>query len=61
MVAVLQKEKAPISLEALAEKAGASEQVEAIYKILRHIHANQRGVVLQGDLHKPGSLTVSAS
>lgn len=61
VVAVLQKEKAPISLEALAEKAGASEQVEAIYKILRHIHANQRGVVLQGDLHKPGSLTVSAS
>lgn len=60
VVAVLQKEKAPISLEQLAEKAGASEQVEAIYKILRHIHANQRGVVLQGDLHKPGSLTVSA-
>jgi glucose-6-phosphate isomerase len=28
---------------------------------LRHIHANQRGVVLQGDLQKPGSLTVSAS
>lgn len=61
VVAVLQKEKAPISLDELAEKAGASEQVEAIYKILRHIHANQRGVVLQGDLHKPGSLTVSAS
>ncbi|MDZ8225402.1 glucose-6-phosphate isomerase [Nostoc sp. ChiVER01] len=61
VVAVLQKEKAPISLDELAKKAGASEQVEAIYKILRHIHANQRGVVLQGDLHKPGSLTVSAS
>ncbi|MFN6461311.1 MAG: glucose-6-phosphate isomerase [Nostoc sp. DedVER02] len=61
VVAVLQKEKAPISLEELAKKAGASEQVEAIYKILRHIHANQRGVVLQGDLHKPDSLTVSAS
>jgi glucose-6-phosphate isomerase len=61
VVAVLQKEKAPISLDELAEKAGASEQVEAIYKILRHIHANHRGVVLQGDLQKPGSLTVSAS
>ncbi|WP_375502040.1 glucose-6-phosphate isomerase [uncultured Nostoc sp.] len=61
VVAVLQKEKAPISLDELAEKAGASEQVEAIYKILRHIHANQRGVVLQGDLQKPGSLAVSAS
>ncbi|BDI16646.1 glucose-6-phosphate isomerase [Nostoc cf. commune SO-36] len=61
VVAVLQKEKAPISLDELAKKAGASEQVEAIYKILRHIHANQRGVVLQGDLQKPGSLKVSAS
>ncbi|MCC5662837.1 glucose-6-phosphate isomerase [Nostoc sp. CHAB 5784] len=61
VLAVLQKEKAPISLDELAKKAGASEQVEAIYKILRHIHANQRGVVLQGDLQKPDSLTVSAS
>ncbi|MHC0063395.1 glucose-6-phosphate isomerase [Nostoc sp. UIC 10890] len=61
VLAVLQKEKNPISLEELAEKAGASEQVEEIYKILRHIHANQRGVVLQGDLQKPGNLTVSAS
>ncbi|QLE43213.1 glucose-6-phosphate isomerase [Nostoc sp. C052] len=61
VVAVLQKEKTPLSLDELAEKAGASDQVEAIYKILRHIHANQRGVVLQGDLQKPGSLKVSAS
>jgi len=61
VVAVLQKEKTPLSLEELAEKAGASEQVEAIYKILRHLHTNQRGVVLQGDLHKPSSLTVAAS
>ncbi|MDZ8024769.1 MAG: glucose-6-phosphate isomerase [Nostoc sp. DedQUE01] len=61
VVAALQKEKTPLSLEELAEKAGASEQVEAIYKILRHLHANQRGVVLQGDLQKPSSLTVSAS
>lgn len=61
VVAVLQKEKTPLSLDELASKAGASEQVEAIYKILRHIHANQRGVVLQGDLQKPSSLTISAS
>ncbi|MBN4002958.1 glucose-6-phosphate isomerase [Nostoc sp. LPT] len=61
VVAVLQKEKTPLTIDELADKAGASDQVEAIYKILRHIHANQRGVVLQGDLHKPGTLTVSAS
>ncbi|MFM6252890.1 MAG: hypothetical protein ACKPEQ_27725 [Dolichospermum sp.] len=29
------------------------------YKILRHLHSNHRGVVLTGNLAKPGSLTVS--
>lgn len=49
-----------ISLTDLAQKAGVSDQIEAIYKILRHLHANQRGVVLHGDLGQPSSLTVSA-
>lgn len=56
---VLQSEKKPLSLAEVAEKAGASAEVEAIYKILRHLHANQRGVVLTGNLAKPESLTVS--
>jgi glucose-6-phosphate isomerase len=43
----------------LADIVGAAEEVEAIYKILRHLHTNNRGVVLTGDLAKPGSLTVS--
>ncbi len=60
VVAVLQKEKTALSLEEVAQKAGAAEEVEAIYKILRHLHANGRGVVLQGELGKPGSLKVSA-
>jgi glucose-6-phosphate isomerase len=59
VVAVLQKEKTALSLEEVAQKAGAVEQVEAIYKILRHLHANQRGVVFQGELGQPGSLKVS--
>jgi glucose-6-phosphate isomerase len=33
--------------------------VEAIYKILRHLHANDRGVTFTGDLAKPGSLRVA--
>ncbi|MCC5638013.1 glucose-6-phosphate isomerase [Nostoc sp. CHAB 5844] len=61
VVAVLQTEKTPLSLEEIAEKVGAAEEVEAIYKILRHLHANQRGVVLQGNLGQPESLKVSLS
>jgi glucose-6-phosphate isomerase len=58
---VLKEENTPLSLAQLAQKAGASDQIEAIYKILRHLHANKRGVVLQGNLAQPSSLKVSAS
>jgi glucose-6-phosphate isomerase len=61
VVEVLQKEKTALTLAEVAQKAGASEQIEAIYKILRHLHTNQRGVVLQGNLAQPDSLKVSAS
>ncbi|MBE9207637.1 glucose-6-phosphate isomerase [Nostoc sp. LEGE 06077] len=61
VVAVLQAEKTPLSLAEIAEKAGMAEEVEAIYKILRHLHVNQRGVVLQGNFAEPGSLKVSLS
>jgi glucose-6-phosphate isomerase len=57
---VLQDEGASLSLTKLAEKAGVTDQIEAIYKILRHLHTNQRGVVLEGDLGQPSSLIVSA-
>ncbi|GAA6614831.1 glucose-6-phosphate isomerase [Scytonema sp. NUACC26] len=56
---ILQNEKAALSVEEIAAKAGASDQVEAIYKILRHLHINQRGVVLEGNLGQPSSLKVS--
>ncbi|NET01374.1 MAG: glucose-6-phosphate isomerase [Sphaerospermopsis sp. SIO1G2] len=61
VLSVLQKEKKALSLVEVAAQAGASEQVESIYKILRHLHANNRGVILTGDLSKPASLTVSLS
>ncbi|MBD2346430.1 glucose-6-phosphate isomerase [Anabaena subtropica] len=59
VVGLLQKEKTALSLEQIAEKIGANDQVEAIYKILRHLQANQRGVVFQGNLGQPSSLKVS--
>ena len=54
---VLSAEKDPLSLEAIASKAGASDEIETVYKILRHMAANERGVVLEGDFSKPSSLT----
>jgi glucose-6-phosphate isomerase len=56
---VLQNEKSALTLEEIAEKAGVAEQIEPIYIILRHLHANQRGVVLHGNLAQPSSLKVS--
>jgi glucose-6-phosphate isomerase len=56
---VLQAESAPVSLSELAQKAGSPDQTEAIYKLLRHLASNQRGVVLEGSLGQPSSLSVS--
>jgi glucose-6-phosphate isomerase len=56
---VLHTEKTALSIEEVATKAGALEQIEEIYKIIRHLAANQRGVVLQGNLGEPASLKVS--
>jgi glucose-6-phosphate isomerase len=59
VVDVLVKEGNALSLEALAQKAGASDQIETIYKIIRHLAANHRGIVLRGNLGQPSSLSVS--
>ncbi|MDT9199394.1 glucose-6-phosphate isomerase [Limnospira fusiformis KN01] len=45
-----------ISISDLATKIDAQEQVETLYKILRHLAANDRGVELSGDPSKPGQL-----
>ena len=57
---VIEQEKKPLSLVELAEKAGEKDQIEIIYKILRHLHTNQRNIVLQGNLGEPDSLQISA-
>jgi glucose-6-phosphate isomerase len=61
VMGVLKQEKAPISLEALAQKVGMPDKVESMYMIVRHLHANQRGVVLEGNLGKPASLKVAVN
>ena len=59
ILAVLKATAHPLDLAALAEKAEAGNQIEHVYKIVRHLAANHRGVVLHGDYAKPGGLTVS--
>lgn len=57
---VIAQERTPLSLVELAEKAGEVDQIEAIYKILRHLHSNKRNIVLKGNLGEPNSLKISA-
>jgi glucose-6-phosphate isomerase len=59
VVNAIKSEKNPMTLAQVAEKAGVSDKIESMYKILRHMHANQRGIVLKGNLAEPSSLTVS--
>ena len=59
VMAVLKSASDPLSLADLAERSGRPEEIEAIYKILRHLHANQRGVTLRGNLGKPATIEVS--
>ena len=60
VVKALKDGSAPMSLSDLAASAGAPDQVEAIYKIVRHLQENHRDVVVTGDLSKPGSLAIAA-
>ncbi len=60
IVEALNQANQPLSLTELAEKAGVASDIETVYKILRHLEANHRGVTLQGDRAKPSSLIVSA-
>ncbi len=59
ILAVLKSTDQPLKLAVLAEKAESRDQIEHVYKIVRHLAANHRGVVLHGNRAKPGKLTVS--
>jgi glucose-6-phosphate isomerase len=59
ILAVLKSADQPLELAELTEKAEAIDQVEHVYKIVRHLAANHRGVILTGDHAKPDKLTVS--
>jgi glucose-6-phosphate isomerase len=60
VVQVLKAAGKPLSLGELAAQAGAPDQIETIYKIVRHLHANQRSVTITGNLGQPTSLAIAA-
>jgi glucose-6-phosphate isomerase len=59
VVDLLKQEGTPLPVAAIADKINAPNEVEAIYKIVRHLAANDQSVKLHGNLAQPGSLTVS--
>jgi glucose-6-phosphate isomerase len=59
VMAVLQRETAPVTLTELADNVGQPDKIESVYHILRHLHANQRGIILEGNLGQPATLKVS--
>ncbi len=50
----------PLDLATLAEKAGSPAEIEAVYKIVRHLATNHRGIQLTGDLGDPATLIVNS-
>ncbi len=57
---LLSSAEAPLSLSEIADKITSSDKIENIYKIVRHLDANGRGVKIEGDPSQPASLKVSA-
>ncbi len=55
---VLARTSRPLSLEELARQANATEHLESLYIILRHLSANGRGIQLSGNLREPKTLSV---
>jgi glucose-6-phosphate isomerase len=58
VVAALKTTQAPVSLAELASQINDPDAVENIYKIVRHLAANGRGITLEGDAGKPGEVKV---
>jgi glucose-6-phosphate isomerase len=59
VVNTLKNTDSALTLRELATQVNADEAIETIYKIVRHLAANHRGITLEGDLGKPNSLKVS--
>ena len=59
VVDTLEQTDSPLSLTELADKAQIRDDIETVYKIVRHLHANERGIIVEGNLGKPNTVKVS--
>ncbi len=57
---IIKQTTGKINVETLALQTGHPDEIEAVYKIVRHLAANNRNIVLEGDLSNLLSLEVSA-
>ncbi|HEY9879852.1 MAG TPA: glucose-6-phosphate isomerase [Leptolyngbyaceae cyanobacterium] len=60
VVKAVQESGQPLSLTDLASKVGASDDIETIYKIVRHLNANRRSLCVTGDPGYPSEIKVTA-
>lgn len=56
---VIENSIGTLDIATLATKAGAPDAVETVYKIVRHLAANGRGIILEGNMGDPSTLKVS--
>ncbi len=59
VVEALKQTASPLSLEELASKADVSDEIETVYKIVRHLEANKRNVAIEGDIGVPSTIKVA--
>ena len=58
---VLSEAGVALSIAEIADKMDAVDKIENIYKIVRHLDANDRGVKIEGSASKPDKLKVVVS
>jgi len=58
VLSVLQTSIDPLNLESIALKAGAQDDIETIFWIVRHLEANERGIEIKGDRAHPSDLQI---
>lgn len=58
LLETVQEHQGSLTLPQLAKQLGCPERIETLYWIVRHLHANGRGVLLTGDPARPLELSI---